>query len=195
MFSTNDKAENTKNLIASKAKEIFSQKGYFQSSMEDIRAHAGMSKGSIYYHFKSKENLFIYILEIYVQEWIGSWKEKSSNLNSAKDKLYALAEHFTMDLESPLTRAATEFAGSEYANPQIKIKLDELNGSYIPVVQNIIVEGIENDEFKTLDIQEITIITYGFLAGIGAVCQIVDYSEVSKIHKMAIEIFLVGLEK
>jgi AcrR family transcriptional regulator len=47
-------AENTKKLIAEKAREVFSQKGYFLASMEMIRVHSGMSKGSIYYHFKSK---------------------------------------------------------------------------------------------------------------------------------------------
>jgi len=142
-----DKAEQTKNLIATKAKEIFSQKGYFQASMEDIRLHSGMSKGSIYYHFKSKEELFVYILELYVKEWISKWRDKSSNLNTAKGKLYALAEHFALDYESPLLRAASEFAGSESADPEIKVKLDELNKMYMPVIHDLI-EAVKKSSMR-----------------------------------------------
>lgn len=55
--------ERTKKLIAEKAKVIFEKKGYAGTSMEDIRAFSEISKGSIYYHFKSKEELFLYTVE------------------------------------------------------------------------------------------------------------------------------------
>lgn len=195
MSTFKSKAENTKNLIASKAKEVFCQKGYFQASMEDIRINSGASKGSIYYHFKSKEELFIYILELYVDEWISKWKEKSSGSNTAKDKLYALAEHFALDYESPLMKAAAEFAGSESADPKIKEKLNELNVRYIPLIQAIISEGVEAKEFKFANVEELTIVTLGFLAGIGAICQIVNHSDIPKIHKLSVDVFLNGLNK
>lgn len=190
------KAEQTKNLIAQKAKEIFSQKGYFLASMEDICVHAGASKGSVYYHFKNKADLFIYIWEQYVQEWMLKWEEKSAHLDSGKEKLYALAELYASDYESPLLAAATEFAGSESANPQIKAKLDELNAKYIPVVEDIIEQGIKNKEFKDIGKEDMTIITFGFLAGIGAACQMSAAAEdINRLHKLSVDIFLSGLSK
>ncbi|KNY26679.1 TetR/AcrR family transcriptional regulator [Pseudobacteroides cellulosolvens] len=195
MVSPNIKAEQTKNLIATKAKEVFIQKGYFQASMEDIRSHSGMSKGSIYYHFKSKEDLFIYILELYIEEWISKWREKSAGLKTAKDKLFVLAEHFALDFESPLLRAATEFSGSESADPKVKVKLDELNGMYIPVIQEVVQEGIDNNEFINDNINDLTLITYGFLAGVGAIFQNFNASDMSHMYKKSVEIFLDGLSK
>jgi AcrR family transcriptional regulator len=195
MTSTTDKAENTKKLIAEKAKEVFSQKGYFQASMEMIRAHSGMSKGSIYYHFKSKSDLFMYLLEAYTQEWIDKWEEKAAKLETAKEKLYALAMHFAMDFESPLMQAATEFSGSESADPKIIEQLYELNGRYFPVVQKVIEEGIGNGEFKQINLEETTIITYGYLASVGAIAKIIDYPDMNKIYIMAVDVFLDGLKK
>jgi AcrR family transcriptional regulator len=195
MVSTTDKAENTKKLIAEKAKEVFSQKGYFQASMEMIRANSGMSKGSIYYHFKSKSDLFMYLLELYTQDWIDKWEEKAANLETAKEKLYALAEHYAMDFESPLMQAATEFGGSESADPKITEQLTELNGRYLPIVQKVIHEGISNGEFKQSNLEEITIITYGYLASVGSICKILDYPDMNKIYKMAVDVFLSGLSK
>lgn len=61
-----------------------------------------------------------------------------------------------------LVKAAAEFAGSKAADPTIKTKLNELNGRYIPVVQSIIVEGTQNKEFKYINIEDLTIITYDF---------------------------------
>lgn len=195
MANTKDKAENTKKLIAEKAKEVFSQKGYFQASMENIRAHAGVSKGSIYYHFKNKSDLFMYLLEQYIQDWIGKWEEKSSGLDTTREKLYALAEHFASDFESPLIQAAIEFSGSEAAEPKIMEQLYELNGRYFPIVQKVIQEGIENGEFKQDNLEELTIITYGYLASVGSICKIVDYKDMSKIYKKAVDVFLNGLKR
>jgi len=188
-----DKAEQTKNLIATKAKEVFIKKGYFQASMEDIRLHSGMSKGSIYYHFKSKEALFMYILELYVHDWITKWNEKSFKISTAKEKLYLLAELFASDFESPLTRATSEFAGSESADPGVKEKLDELNKMYFPVVQEVIQEGINNKEFKSFDINEAAIISYGFLAGVGAICHTLNNAEISYMYRKAVDLFLSGI--
>jgi len=195
MTNAKDKAENTKKLIAEKAKEVFSQKGYFLASMEMIRIHSGMSKGSIYYHFKSKSDLFMYLLELYTQEWIDKWFEKAAGLDTAKDKLYALAEHFAMDYESPLMQAAIEFSGSEASDPKIIEKLYELNGRYFPIVQTVIEEGITDGEFKKSNVEEITIITYGYLASVGSISKMIDYPDMNKIYKMAVDVFLDGLKK
>jgi len=194
MASAKDKAENTKKLIADKAREVFSQKGYFLASMEMIRVNSGMSKGSIYYHFKSKSDLFMYLLELYTQEWIDKWEEKATKLVTAKEKLYALAEHFAMDFESPLMQAAMEFSGSEASDPKIIEQLYELNNRYFPVVQKVIQEGITKGEFKQINVEEITIITYGYLASVGSVCKMIDYPDMTKIYKMAVDIFLDGLK-
>jgi AcrR family transcriptional regulator len=45
------------------AKRLFSQKGYYATSVEDIVASAGLSKGAFYFYFKSKEELFKSLVE------------------------------------------------------------------------------------------------------------------------------------
>jgi AcrR family transcriptional regulator len=45
------------------AKRLFSQKGYYATSVEDIVASAGFSKGAFYFYFKSKEELFKSLVE------------------------------------------------------------------------------------------------------------------------------------
>lgn len=53
----------TKNLIFKSAIKIFSESGYRGATMDDIAANAGLVKGTLYYHFKSKEEIFNFIVE------------------------------------------------------------------------------------------------------------------------------------
>jgi AcrR family transcriptional regulator len=45
------------------AKILFSQRGYYATSVEDIVENAGFSKGTFYFYFKSKEELFKSLVE------------------------------------------------------------------------------------------------------------------------------------
>ena len=79
------KGEKTKALIAEKAKVIFEQKGYVGTSMEDIREFSEISKGSIYYHFKSKEELFLYTVEKTSEIWRTGWEEHSKKVETSTE--------------------------------------------------------------------------------------------------------------
>jgi AcrR family transcriptional regulator len=48
-----------KDKIISSATELFSSKGYAETSIDDIASHARMSKETFYAHFRNKEELFM----------------------------------------------------------------------------------------------------------------------------------------
>ncbi|OFI04986.1 fatty acid metabolism regulator protein [Clostridium acetireducens DSM 10703] len=52
----------TKLLIFESAIKVFSNKGYKGATMDEIAYNAGVAKGTLYYHFKSKEEIFKYII-------------------------------------------------------------------------------------------------------------------------------------
>ena len=58
-----EKIQLRKQEILDKSFEIFSAKGYSQTSMEDIVRYSGISKGGLYTHFKSKEEILLTIAE------------------------------------------------------------------------------------------------------------------------------------
>ena len=53
----------TKNLIFESAIKIFSESGYRGATMDGIAANAGLAKGTLYYNFSSKEEIFNFIVE------------------------------------------------------------------------------------------------------------------------------------
>ncbi|MCS6875657.1 MAG: TetR/AcrR family transcriptional regulator [Aquificaceae bacterium] len=48
---------NARERIVQSAKELFSKKGYSNTSVEEIVKHAGLSKGAFYFYFRSKDQL------------------------------------------------------------------------------------------------------------------------------------------
>ncbi len=57
------RTEKTKALLLVAAEEVFSRDGFEAAQMESIARAAGRSKGAIYAHYKSKDDLFLALLE------------------------------------------------------------------------------------------------------------------------------------
>ncbi|MFO8009811.1 MAG: TetR/AcrR family transcriptional regulator [Dehalococcoidia bacterium] len=57
------KSVQRKNQIIEAAAELFSQSGYHGVSVDEIARSAGVSKGNLYWHFRSKEEIFRQMFE------------------------------------------------------------------------------------------------------------------------------------
>jgi AcrR family transcriptional regulator len=70
----------TRNLLLSAAEQVFARVGYEKAQVEEIAEAAGFSKGALYAHFKSKEELF---LGLYETKTAGSLAKLRHTLDSA----------------------------------------------------------------------------------------------------------------
>jgi AcrR family transcriptional regulator len=55
--------EGSRNRLLDAAVEVFAQRGYQRATIDHIAAEAGLSKGTVYWHFSSKAELFQALLE------------------------------------------------------------------------------------------------------------------------------------
>jgi AcrR family transcriptional regulator len=53
----------TRALLVKAARELFGEKGYVDTSIDEIVARAGVTKGAVYHHFDGKEGLFRAVFE------------------------------------------------------------------------------------------------------------------------------------
>ena len=51
------------------AKKLFSEKGFYSAYVDDIIKEAGVGKGTFYRNFKNKEDIFVYLLFIFLNDW------------------------------------------------------------------------------------------------------------------------------
>ena len=56
-------AHDTRERIITSAARVFARKGYHGASLDEVAADAGLTKGAVYWHFQSKADLFLALLD------------------------------------------------------------------------------------------------------------------------------------
>ncbi|CAG7616349.1 TetR/AcrR family transcriptional regulator [Paenibacillus allorhizosphaerae] len=189
--------EKTKKLIAERAKVLFEQKGYAATSMEEIRECTQTSKGSIYYHFKSKEELFLYAVEESSKAWRSLWEEQANKVATVREKLYLLARYYATDMQNPLSKIVPEYIASEKIEHMMKEKIIRLIQPEYDVFHQLIEEGIRKQEFESSkNVEDLSYILYGTLTGL-SITQFFGYSEERFyfLYEQAIDVFLHGISR
>jgi AcrR family transcriptional regulator len=57
------KAQATRERILDAAIAVFSRKGYHETKVDDIVAESDTSKGSVYFHFPGKQQVFLALID------------------------------------------------------------------------------------------------------------------------------------
>ncbi len=60
---TRAEMEETRAILLATARTFFSERGYADTSMDDLTAHAGLTRGALYHHFGDKKGLLIAVVE------------------------------------------------------------------------------------------------------------------------------------
>ena len=97
----------TRQLILDVAAREFSERGYAATSLSDIVAGTGMTKGALYWHFASKESVAVAVVHQMFETWPAMLGSVLSAHDDALDALvavtYVAGEQFAQD---PVTRAS-----------------------------------------------------------------------------------------
>ena len=80
----------TKRKIFETSMKLFAEKGYDATSIEDITETVGVAKGTLYYHFTSKEEIFNFLVEEGMKLLKNSIEIKISKCDNVKDKIKAV---------------------------------------------------------------------------------------------------------
>lgn len=178
-----------------KATIIFSEKGYNQTSVQDIALASGCSKGHIYYHFGNKEKLFVLLAQQTMQDWYEKWRVTEDKYPSATEKLYGIAYHVLYNYQTPLLKSGQELASNPNSSPESVSQLYELAIVPMSVYRSILQDGIERGEFKSGNVEEWTTLLGTWLGGL---CQLTNTKELQSLEPLfthAIDIFLKSIKK
>ncbi len=187
-------SEQTKRKVADAAKALFSQKGYKATSIEEIVEATGSSKGNIYYHFKSKEGLFLYLIDEWDLEWERNWKERESLYKTTRDKLFGIAEQIILDdLNHPLTKAADEFFNNEEKGSDIEERIDEMVKRHVDFNRKLLQKGIDEGEFSHKNAEQLAVVLEGLFVGMSRMSRKTSTENALQLYHSAIDVFLNGI--
>ena len=77
-------------LILQVAEEVLMEKGYYETSIDEIAARVGIAKGTVYLHFPSKEELVIAIFESDLQQLLQYIDSTMDSTLTARGKIEAI---------------------------------------------------------------------------------------------------------
>ncbi|MBQ8952096.1 MAG: TetR/AcrR family transcriptional regulator [Eubacterium sp.] len=141
-------AEERKNEILNVAEQLFVEKGFENASTNDIIARIGIARGTLYHHFKSKEEILDAIVERMTREGIARAKEAVS------DKKVPIYERLTAAIMALNIHNDVEAEVFEQIhkpqNALLHRKMEErlLNG-VVPIIAELIDEGNESGLFDS----------------------------------------------
>ena len=139
-------------LIAA-ALRLFAERGFAATRLEDVAASAGVSKGTVYLYFESKERLF----EAVVRETVTPKLDRASLLvesfeGSTADLLGALFTVMAGVLGGPLPSVVKLIVAESGNFPELARLWSELAVSRVFALMRKVVErGIARGEFRAVD--------------------------------------------
>lgn len=89
-----DKAELTKAHILEKVAPIFNKKGFIATSLSDLTAATGLTKGAIYCHYDNKEDLAVQAYKLMVKKVIRPLTDVMEKQEHSAKKLKALTNYY-----------------------------------------------------------------------------------------------------
>ena len=154
-----DVSDERKNQILNAAEQVFTQKGLDLARMDDIANETGLSKGTLYLYFKSKDDLIIAILDRIFQGVFKQLARRKTAELTATEAIYWFTEEAIRDYKSMLRLmpVAYEFLALAFRNRTVQLALKQYFRHYMDVLAPIIQHGIETGEFRQVDPQEVAI--------------------------------------
>lgn len=141
-------AEVRKNEILDAADELFRQKGFDGTSTNDILEKVSIARGTLYHHFKSKEDIMDALIERYSARLLGAAQE------IAADKSISVVERIIgVVMALNISGGNSEEIMEHIHKPQNALMHQKIQKVIIngvpPILTKIIREGIEQGMFNT----------------------------------------------
>jgi len=153
--------------IISAAEDVFTKKGFAEARMDDIAEETGLSKGTLYNYFKSKDDLIIAILDRIFQREFRVFDETDFSNMNATETINLFVDTVAKDIKLMLRLMpiAYEFLALAFRNKTVQKALKVYVNRYMNILVPIIENGIASGEFKEVDPREVAIAMGAVLEG------------------------------
>lgn len=134
------KEESTKNKIARIAWKLFHEKGYENTTIDEIISESGTSKGSFYHYYSGKDELLSALSSIFDAKYEELIQTLDPEMNSYEKLLYLCIQvHRMVEKEIPMDLLASMYA-SQVVKKGDKHLVDQ-NRYYYRIVNQLVDEG------------------------------------------------------
>ncbi len=139
--------EHTRSLLLDAAEEVFAEKGFTTATLDDIAYAAGYTKGAIYKHFATKEDLFLAVSDRYWRRYFDNFAEvMSTSKEIGARELDDVAERWrqlSRDHGAEHAALGHEFTLYLLRNPDARERVAAKRAEVVEALAKFTVEGID----------------------------------------------------
>jgi AcrR family transcriptional regulator len=153
------------------ARRIFFERGYANTTVEQVARAAGLSKRSVYLYFKNKDELFIAVASEGIEILQGRLETIDLEAQSIDELIQATVDHYlAFAKEEPqFFRIIFREATAEMmrnVSPRLRAQVARQERACLGIVERIVARGIGAGEIPEVDPLETAVIFWGTVTGI-----------------------------
>ncbi len=145
------KAEDRREQLLQSAARCFARYGYRGTTTARIAAEAGVSEPVIYRHFKTKQDLFIALIEKVADDVFNNWQEATRRARTPLEKLQILLDR-NPATSDPWTRSVYQLlfhASTEMSEPKIRQAIRDHYERYVRALATVMSEAQKSGQIRS----------------------------------------------
>jgi len=160
--------EESKNIILSTAEKYFTEHGIKETDIIEICREAGLTRGAFYYHFSTKQQFLLELLDRWINRMAGQLELAQFK---SKDPLEILME-ITEKMQPAFEQAGKqlpiflELYIKSINDPYLKKHVAKSYNSFLTFFANVVNDGIKKGSIKKVDPEEVSKILFAITIGL-----------------------------
>jgi len=139
----NKKANDKYHRILEAAVKVFSEQGFFQSTVSQIAKEAGVADGTIYLYFKNKDDILVHFFSFRTRQVFARLREEVEQADNTIDKLRNLVRRHLEEFQSDRNMAVVYFTETHKSHRLVEQQIKEMSKMYLDIVAEIVEQGQE----------------------------------------------------
>ena len=160
--------DSSKIQILDAAMHVFVKSGYSKTTMDDIVAHSGLSKGAIYHYYSSKKDLFLSLIDYWENYFFKNIIDKDLSSSSSEDMLREITKDVikTFKTNKHVFLAELEFWSLSNHDLDVRKRTTSLYVKLLALFKNVIKKGVDENIFKKVDLDVASLSVMTALQGV-----------------------------
>jgi AcrR family transcriptional regulator len=142
------------------AARLFVERGYHETTLEDIATGLSVTKPTLYYYVRSKEDILVQILAEALESTIGIAQNARRNATTGRGRLHEFVRHYVEGMTQPYGRCLLTMRSTPLA-PATRTRLDGGFRRMDALAREFIEEGIADGSIVRCDVRMATFALFG----------------------------------
>lgn len=157
------------------AVSVFAESGFERARMDEIANRAKVAKGTIYYHFKSKEELFVALMNNRMERLIAYLRSRLQQVEHPQNRLGEILDaqvRYLYDNGTFTKLLISEVWGSIERQRVFRARIRDL----VAIIEEVINQGEKAGEFRAVKVHETAVAIFGAI-GVAVLQELFRFEE------------------